>query len=181
VLTLSKRPTLNWQTLLNCVEKPLTALVLTVGLTLVAVGQSHARTITVETNGTRIATASSNLTVSQRMDNGVYLFGQSEDAFQNGSQYIVFEVNDDQVVGAFYMPNSSFDCFTGQVGNRQLSLNIVDSYDQSVYPYSVAMLAEGNVASTGEEAAPMTLEGFHPIASLSDMDNHILDTCRANL
>ncbi|MBD1910692.1 MULTISPECIES: hypothetical protein [unclassified Leptolyngbya] len=181
MLTLSKRPTLNWQTLLNRVEKPLTALVLTVGLTLVAVGQSHARTVTPDLGSTEVATANPGLTVSQRMADGVYLFGQSPEAFQNGSEYIVFEVNQDQVVGAFYLPNSSFDCFTGEVGTRQLSLNIVDSYDQTVHPYAVAMRAEGSVASTSDEAAPMTLEGFHQIANLSDLDQHILDTCRADL
>jgi len=181
MLTLSKRPTLNWQTLLNRVEKPLTALVLTVGLTLAAVGQSHAHSINSTREATQVATASSVLTVSQRIPDGVYLYGQSPEAFQMGSEYIVFEVNEGQLMGAVYAPHSSFDCFTGQVSNRQLNLNIVDSYDQTIHPYAVALNSAGAVASNAGDATQWGLEGFHPIVSLSDLDREILNTCRTNL
>jgi len=151
------------------------------GLTVMAVGQGHARTVNPEQEPTQVAAASSTLMVSQRMPDGVYLFGQSPEAFQMGSEYIVFEVNQDEVVGAVYAPHSSFDCFTGEVRNQQLSMNIVDAYDQSVHPFSVALQSEGTVASTGADVAPMTIEGFHPIANLSDLDRQILNTCQADL
>jgi len=182
VLTLSQRPNLNWSALLNRVEKPLAALVLTLGLTVAAVSQSHAHSVKAATvEATQVATARSVQVVSQRIPDGIYLYGQSPESFQIGSEYIVFEVNQDEIVGAVYAPHSSFDCFTGEVGNRQLNLSIVDSYDQTVHPYAVALRSEGTVASNVESAAPVTLDGFHAIANLSDLDREILNTCRANL
>ena len=43
--------------------------------------------------------------------NGVYLYGQSPEPEQVGSAYAVMEIVENRAVGAFYMPQSSFDCF----------------------------------------------------------------------
>ena len=114
-------------------------------------------------------------------EDGTYLYGQSPEANQIGVSYAVMEVHDRTAVGAFYMPDSSFDCFYGEVGSDQLDLTIVNSYGQNIYAYSVPLTQDATVAATDSSlATPQQLAGYHPISNLSDVDHQILSTCRAN-
>lgn len=115
----------------------------------------------------------------QTFHDGVHVFGQSPAADQLNSAYMVFEVNAGQVIGAFYMPQSSFDCFRGEVRSEQLALTVTDSYGQTRYPYSVALQQSATVASAGSTMASFRPVGFHPIETLSDTDQRILNACRA--
>ena len=113
--------------------------------------------------------------------NGVYLYGQSPQPEQVGSAYAVMEIVDNQAVGAFYMPQSSFDCFYGSVEPDTLSLNVVSSYDRATHEYSVAFATGTAIATTDEAVAPVELEGFHAIETVSNNDHRILGMCRASL
>lgn len=93
--------------------------------------------------------------------NGVYLYGQSAQPNQIQKEYFVFELQDNQVTGAFYMPRSSFDCFYGHLKAGELHLTITDSYDEVAYPYTVK------------------LQAYKPVASVSVNDQRILRTCKA--
>lgn len=166
--------------LLSRLEKPLTAFFVTFGLTLVAIAQSHAHSLEPVLESRQVATASQASLISQHVENGVYLYGQSQQPFELGSEYLVFEVIEDQVVGGFYMPNSSFDCFYGEVQSGQLNLSIVSSYDQEIYPYAIALASDGAVAAEDPQAAPLSLVGFHQLDALSELDQEILNTCRAD-
>ncbi|MBW4652437.1 MAG: hypothetical protein KME20_05235 [Kaiparowitsia implicata GSE-PSE-MK54-09C] len=115
------------------------------------------------------------------MPDGTYLYGQSTEADQVGSAYMVLDVEGDRIVGAFYMPQSSFDCFYGEVQPRQLALNIIDSYERDVYPYQVAVDQTGAVASASGEAVPPTIEGFYQLEELGALDRHVLEACRADI
>ncbi len=110
---------------------------------------------------------------------GTYLFGQSPQRNQIGSAYAVFSITDNETVGAFYQLNSSFDCFSGQVYSDRMALNVVDSYQQTVHPYSIALTTDGSL-SAGSAAPAYTLQGFHHIENLSDQDLDILATCEAD-
>lgn len=114
------------------------------------------------------------------MSDGVYLYGQSAEPNEVGSEYLVFEVSEGKVVGGFYMPNSSFDCFHGNVEAERLALTVIDSYEQTAHPYAVALQAEGNVASADGAGAPVSLEGYHRIENLGDVDQNVLATCKAD-
>lgn len=119
--------------------------------------------------------------LAQSISDGVYLYGQSRTAEQLGAAYMVFEVNQGKLVGAFYMPHSSFDCFRGTVEADRVALNVIDSYAQTAHPFDVAMEASATVATVGSGAiAPPTLEGFHRIETVSQNDQRILSTCKAN-
>jgi hypothetical protein len=113
----------------------------------------------------------------------VHLFGQAEAPGQVGSVYAVFTVEDQQVVGAFYMPHSSFDCFQGEVQDDRLALTVTNSYDQTTHPYSIALDAASPVAAneSAEEntTASFNLMGFHAIDQISQLDEQILSTCQA--
>lgn len=115
------------------------------------------------------------------VEDGIYLYGQSAEPEQVGAAYMVFESRSDRVVGAFYMPHSSFDCFYGSAEPDQLALMVVDSYEQdAAYPFDVALQGNSDVASSvGGAIAPITLEGFQPIATISENDYRILEVCQS--
>jgi len=94
--------------------------------------------------------------------NGIYVFGESPQPQQLGHGYIVFEVADQQVRGAFYLPNSSFDCFAGTVGDHQLEVTVAAAYEEETYP------------------AHIDLFTFYSLDQVSAGDRAILAACRPN-
>lgn len=116
----------------------------------------------------------------QPLEDGVYLYGQSSVANQIGTTYLVFEVKATRVVGAFYMPHSSFDCFNGTLRADQLALNVTNSYEKTNYPYSVALQTEAISASAvNPVASPVGLAGYRQIHRVGRRDRQILSTCKA--
>lgn len=92
---------------------------------------------------------------------GTYLFGGIQQPEQVETEYFVFRVRSQQVVGAFYMPQSSFDCFRGNINNEQLDLKVV-GYDQQAYNHAV------------------NLNAYHSIEQVSDNDHRMLEACQAD-
>ncbi|NJL45686.1 MAG: hypothetical protein HC922_08110 [Leptolyngbyaceae cyanobacterium SM2_3_12] len=112
---------------------------------------------------------------------GQYLFGQVPEPDQFGQGYMVLESTGNGVYGALYYPRSSFDCFYGQVQGAELAMNVINSYSQEVYPYSVALVSNTAVASASlaeEPIAPLNLSGFHQINDLSGNDLRMLEVCQ---
>lgn len=170
-----------WRTLVERVEKSLTGLCLalgvaTVGTPLLPVYGSEVS----RANPAQPEILAAQVAHRQLLSDGVYLYGQSSEPNQVGSAYMVFEVKQGQIVGAFYMPYSSFDCFHGNFEADRVALTVIDSYEQTPHPYSIALQPTDAVASTGEESVPMTLEGYHRIESISSNDQRILSTCQAD-
>ncbi|MCH9055294.1 hypothetical protein L5220_05120 [Synechococcus sp. PCC 6716] len=97
-----------------------------------------------------------------QLADGIYLFGESPQPHQTGHGYIVFEVSNQQVRGAFYLPNSSFDCFVGTVGDQQLDVTVEATYDDETYP------------------AHVDLFSFYSLDHVSPGDRAILSACHAN-
>lgn len=165
-------------------EKPITGLLLTLALSLLADSLPRLQAQGSELPATASSTHSPAVLVADSardtsLPNGTHLFGQSPQAAQLNSTYVVLEVNDSQVVGAFYMPHSSFDCFQGEVQAEHLALTITDSYDQARYPYSVALQQQAAVATANDAAiASVGLTGFHAIANFSETDQRILNVCK---
>lgn len=114
------------------------------------------------------------------LEDGIYLFGQSPQRDQIGSSYAIFSIANNQTVGAFYQPNSSFDCFFGHVRPDHMALSVVDSYEQSVHPYAIALTTDSSLTA-GSGAPVYTLQGFHRIENVSDQDISILAICEADL
>ena len=113
--------------------------------------------------------------------NGVYLYGQSSQPDQVGKAYFVFEVRQGNVVGALFMPRSSFDCAYGTFQPDRVALTVVDSYDKSENPYAIALEKTTSVATRGNPALKqISLEGFEPLTTLSENDWRILNVCKQN-
>lgn len=115
-----------------------------------------------------------------RFPQGRYLFGQSPEPEQIGSVYVIFEVAPDRIVGAFYMPRSSFDCFQGRTEGDRLILTIRNSYEPATFTHSIALVERQNVVASGGSAAlEAGLEGFNAIDSISENDARILSICQS--
>ncbi len=113
------------------------------------------------------------------MPDGVYLYGQAAQPEQIGKGYFVFEARQGKLIGALYMPRSSFDCTYGAVEPDKVSLTVIDSYDRSENPYIIATERDGSVASnTNPVMAPIGLEGYQRISNVSANDRRILNVCK---
>ena len=158
-------------------EKLLTGIALTCALSLATQGLAHSS----EVPAPQQPTAQKPSTASSALPDGDYLYGQAPTAEQLGATYLVFEVHKGKVNGAFYMPQSSFDCVHGSLQTQRLALTVASSYEQASYPYTVALQAGSASASAIDpNVAPLTLEGFHPIKHLSANDRRILSMCKAS-
>lgn len=117
----------------------------------------------------------------QPLEDGIYLYGETEQPNQIGASYMVMEVNDGQAVGALYMPYSSFDCFQGEFQGNQLDMTVVNSYDRSSYGYSFAVQSDNYIASIDDPVStPVRLNGMYNLAEVSNNDRRILETCKAD-
>jgi hypothetical protein len=115
--------------------------------------------------------------VNHPLADGIYLYGQSPQAEKIGQEYLVFRVQQGQVIGAFYMPQSEFSCFYGRVNNRSMDISIVDPYDNTVYAHSINLKPLTPIAEMSTNSVRMGLEGYHQITQVSDNDQRILNTC----
>ena len=123
----------------------------------------------------------SSLTSGIPFADGVYLYGQSPLPDQLDTAYIVFQVRDRTVVGAFYMPYSAFDCFYGEVRPSELVLTVMNSEEQASYPYSISWENSTTVAATsGAAPTVVNLVGYDPIEAIAPINYEILATCTAN-
>lgn len=117
--------------------------------------------------------------ILRSLPDGTYLYGQSPQPNRIGSAYMVLQVKNHQVAGAFYMPSSSFDCFQGEIRNQQLALTVVNREEQTQYPYSLALQSQENLATTNPAATSVAPAGYHAISQVSARDREILATCQA--
>lgn len=131
---------------------------------------------------TSAQSASKPQAAKQVLPDGVYLYGQSTEPDQIGQGYFVFESKQGHVVGALYMPRSSFDCTSGKFQNDQLALTVVNSYDRTTNPFEIALEKTSNVAAEGNPAFQnIGLQGFQRLNKVSENDYRILNVCKADL
>ncbi len=115
-----------------------------------------------------------------KLADGVYLYGQTNQPDQLGQAYFVFEVNQGNVLGALYMPGSSFDCAYGNFQRAQLALKVRDSYDHTATNFSIALDRSATVATNNLNGlGQVGLDGFQKLAKVSQNDMRLLNTCKA--
>ncbi|MBO9998639.1 MAG: hypothetical protein J7641_06455 [Cyanobacteria bacterium SID2] len=137
-------------------------------------------TLTTAGRAESVSVATRLATSSIEIADGKHLYGSAPQPQQLGEMYMVFEARGNQVVGGFYQPNSSFDCFQGSIDGDRLALNVTDSYRNDTYTYDIALDSQAAVVANTQAGTPMTsLQGFHPIETLSEIDRQVLETCQA--
>ena len=124
---------------------------------------------------------------------GIYLYGQSPKPEQIGREYIVFQVRQRQVIGAFYLPQSEFNCFQGKFDATRLTLKMLypdeltNTKSQfAFHPHSQAQNLAA-FSSTGSHLSPngraissfhqVNLETYYPITQISNKDRRIISAC----
>ena len=115
------------------------------------------------------------------LPDGVYLYGLSPKPDEIGQGYFVFESKRGQVVGALYMPLSSFDCAAGSFKQEQLALTVTNSYDRITNPLEIALERNATVASSGNSTLGIGLQGFHKLDTVTENDYRMLNVCKADL
>ena len=122
---------------------------------------------------------------------GIYLYGQSSEPARIGQEYVVFELRQDKVVGAFYLPQSEFSCFEGTLRSGKLSLTIASNPDSDADPSPVASQPSQVATASGRlpigtgpnpiaYSYSVALQNYHKLASVSTSDQQILRTCKNN-
>jgi hypothetical protein len=127
-----------------------------------------------------LSTAEAPLAVRPIAD-GLYYFGSADHPDEIGHAYMVFEAENSQLTGAIFMPQSSFDCFRGQVVNNELALQITNSYTQEVYDYPIALTTAGDpIATVGTPQLPLQLSGFYDLGTLRETESELLAICQSS-
>lgn len=123
---------------------------------------------------------------------GIYLYGQSQQPNQIGQEYMVFEVRQGKVIGAFYLPQSEFNCFQGSQTAGKLDLIIAGDAGSTPYSDSIAeaenapQVATAGNAQIGEQYEQMssqysvTLQDYYQLSDVSANDRQLLAACKSN-
>ena len=120
---------------------------------------------------------------------GIYLYGQSPQVDQIGQEYMVFEVRQGKVIGAFFLPQSEFSCFQGSLVDGKLDVIIANDSNSEPYSDPIADTQSSQVAAAGNtqirdqqmsSSYSVALQNYHKISSLSNNDKRILTSCKKN-
>ena len=118
---------------------------------------------------------------SDMIEDGIYLYGSAPELDTLGAAYMVFSAQDSHLVGAMFMPQSSFDCFQGYRDGNELALQITNSYTQEVYDYAIALVTDdAPIAAANPDNFVLALDGFYNLGTPEDAELAILSTCQTN-
>ncbi|OWY69983.1 hypothetical protein B7486_18695 [cyanobacterium TDX16] len=112
---------------------------------------------------------------------GIYLYGQSPRTNQLGQEYMIFEMRQGKVTGAFYLPQSEFSCFEGSLISNKLSVTVAADENSEANSAQVAAAnskIEDNYAQIPSPYA-VGLQNYYQLANISDNDRRILTTCQS--
>ncbi|MBD2664027.1 hypothetical protein B6N60_03637 [Richelia sinica FACHB-800] len=112
---------------------------------------------------------------------GTYLYGQSPKPNLLGQGYIVFQKQQNRVLGALYMPNSEFSCFQGTIAKSGELAMTVKSSPGEVGATEISTASRIPPLVDDESvsyAYSVTLKDYHRLNGLSDNDQQILQMCR---
>lgn len=122
---------------------------------------------------------------------GIYLYGQSPQPEQIGQEYIVFQVQQGQVVGAVYLPRSEFNCFQGKLDATQLSVTMINAdeltnnelemdrqWEKPSASRSLATLTAVRGYLILNDVHQVNLEAYYSIAQVRENDRQMVTTCQ---
>ena len=125
--------------------------------------------------------------------NGIYLYGQSQQPNQIGQEYMVFEVRQGKVTGAFYLPQSEFNCFQGSLAAGKLDLTIAGDAGSTPYSDSIADAENAPQVATASDSSQIqaqyeqvssqysvALQNYYQLSNVNENDKQILAACKSN-
>ena len=72
-------------------------------------------------------------------DSGISLYSETPQPNQIGQGYVIFEKQDETLIGAFYYPQSEYICFTGRQTNNQLEVLSLPTYQDPLTSFSLPL------------------------------------------
>lgn len=114
---------------------------------------------------------------------GVYLYGQSSESNQLGQQYMVFEMQQGKVTGAFYLPQSEFSCFQGSLNSHKLSVTVAGDDNSEADSAQVAAVGTSPIEDSYDRISSpyaVGLQNYYQLSNISDNDRRILSVCQQN-
>lgn len=123
---------------------------------------------------------------------GTYVYGQSPQPQQIGQEYMVFEMHQGQVIGAFYLPQSEFNCFRGTMDSGKLALMMANNLDSDANTDLIADQNAPKVATASESPSigdgygaikspySVALQNYYQLSAVSKNDQQILTSCKNN-
>jgi hypothetical protein len=151
----------------TCLTGLLISAVLTSGFTLSAEAKplsDHRPALQSNLSGGAVATNSRFLT------NGTYLYGESNQPGETGREYVVFENRGGVAVGAVFLVNSEYSCFSGKVGQHQLDMMVEDAYDNVSRPYAIGLESASSGTNNGSE--------YRSVQKIGSKEANLLQVCR---
>ena len=175
----------------------LASLLLLTGINEIEAKQSIAKELKSSTNAAfAVATsAAENNSFNGKMPkkNGIYLYGQSQQPNQIGQEYMVFEVRQGKVTGAFYLPQSEFNCFQGSLAAGKLDLTIAGDAGSTPYSDSIADAQHVPQVATASDSSQIgaqyeqvssqysvALQNYYQLSNVNENDKQILAACKSN-
>ncbi len=175
----------------------LASLLLLTGINEIEAKQSIAKELKSSTNAAfAVATsAAENNIFKGKMPkkDGIYLYGQSQQPNQIGQEYMVFEVRQGKVTGAFYLPQSEFNCFQGSLAAGKLDLTIAGDAGSTPYSDSIADAQNAPQVATASDSSQIgaqyeqvssqysvALQNYYQLSNVNENDKHILAACKSN-
>jgi hypothetical protein len=176
----------------------LASLLLLTGINQIEAKQSIAKELKSSTNSAfAVATDSmaKNNILKGKMPkkDGIYLYGQSQEPNQIGQEYMVFEVRQGKVTGAFYLPQSEFNCFQGSLAAGKLDLTIAGDAGSTPYSDSIADAQNAPQVATASDSSQIgaqyeqvssqysvALQNYYQLSNVNENDKQILAACKSN-
>lgn len=175
----------------------LASLLLLTGINEIEAKQSIAKELKSSTNAAfAVATsAAENNSFKGKMPkkDGIYLYGQSQQPNQIGQEYMVFEVRQGKVTGAFYLPQSEFNCFQGSLAAGKLDLTIAGDAGSTPYSNSIADAQNAPQVATASDSSQIgaqyeqvssqysvALQNYYQLSNVNENDKQILAACKSN-
>ncbi|MBD2776719.1 hypothetical protein [Iningainema tapete] len=114
--------------------------------------------------------------------NGVYLYGQTQKPGQFGRDYIIFEKQQNNIIGALYSPSSELNCFKGTLNSSgQLAMNVA-GFAGDVSPIRVAtkntLPVVNNIDQPVDYTHAVRLQEYNQINSIPANDRNVLQQCK---
>jgi hypothetical protein len=110
----------------------------------------------------------------------IYVYGETSEPYQIGKEYMVFTrsiTNPQQIIGAVYLPDAEYNCFSGTLEKGRVTMNLVDNYEGTIYPYSVMIETTDLVAAL----LPMRSRSYQAVHKIGKHDLEMINSCQAAL
>jgi len=114
-------------------------------------------------------------------EDGIYLYGESLTPNQLGQGYIIFQKQQDKIIGALYFPQSEFTCFQGKLTKSGELAMMVRTFPGEVGTMEVATISTIPKNNENEFATypySVTLQDYYRLSSVSSHDREILQICQ---